>query len=78
MTFTGCSLVVGARPSPVTVTTTVWSPGSAADNLYETDLLHHNAIVAAITARNPSAARQLMESHILESWQLLSAVLDEV
>ena len=56
----------------------IWSPGSAADTLYETDLLHHNAIVAAITARHPAATRQLMESHILESWQLLAAVLDEV
>ena len=55
-----------------------WSPGSAADRLYETDLRHHNAIVAAIVAGNPTAARELMERHILESWELLSAVLDEV
>lgn len=54
-----------------------WSPGSAADRLYETDLQQHDAIVAAILARNPGAARQLMETHILESWELLSQVLDE-
>lgn len=54
-----------------------WAPGSAADDLYETDLRHHNAIVAAIVAGNPTAARELMETHILESWQLLLAVLDE-
>lgn len=55
-----------------------WSPDSAADHLYEADLRHHNAIVAAISAGNPAAARQLMETHIVESWQLLAAVLDEV
>ena len=55
-----------------------WSPGSAADRLYEADLCHHNAILAAILAGNPVAARQLMESHILESWDLLSGILDEV
>jgi DNA-binding GntR family transcriptional regulator len=55
-----------------------WSPGSAADLLYEADLRHHNAIVAAIVAGNPAAARELMESHILESWDMLAAVLDEV
>ena len=54
-----------------------WSPGSAADHLYETDLRHHDAIVAAMVARNPAAARTLMETHILESWQILTAVLDE-
>ncbi|MBV9830635.1 MAG: GntR family transcriptional regulator [Marmoricola sp.] len=55
-----------------------WSPGSAADRLYEADLRHHDAIVAAIAAGNPVAARQLMETHILESWDLLAGVLDEV
>lgn len=55
-----------------------WSPGSAADRLYEADLRHHNAIVAAIVAGNSTASRQLMEAHILESWELLSAILDEV
>ncbi|MDQ2755435.1 MAG: GntR family transcriptional regulator [Actinomycetota bacterium] len=54
-----------------------WTPGSAADRLYDADLRHHRAIVAAIEAGNPTAARQLMESHILESWRLLTEVLDE-
>jgi len=54
-----------------------WAPGSAADTLYETNLRQHEAIKAALAARNGTAARTLMEAHILDSWTHLQAVLDE-
>lgn len=54
-----------------------WSPGSAADALYEANMRQHAAIRAALVARNGKAARFLMEDHIMESWRHLQAVLDE-
>jgi len=54
-----------------------WSPDSAADALYKANVRQHAAIRAALVARNGKAARSLMEDHIMESWQLLQAVLDE-
>lgn len=54
-----------------------WAEGSAADALYETNLRQHAAIRAAFHARNAAAARTLMEDHILDSWRLLQAILDE-
>lgn len=56
----------------------LWSPGSAADSLYETNLRQHDAIRHALAARNGAAARILIQDHILDSWRLLQAVLDEV
>jgi DNA-binding GntR family transcriptional regulator len=54
-----------------------WSHGSAADELYETNLRQHAAIRGALVARNGTASRHLMEDHIRDSWRLLQAVLDE-
>jgi DNA-binding GntR family transcriptional regulator len=54
-----------------------WSPGSAADALYEANMRQHAAIHAALVARNGIAARHLMEDHIMDSWRRLQAVLDE-
>ncbi|MEO6509994.1 MAG: GntR family transcriptional regulator [Nocardioides sp.] len=54
-----------------------WSPRSAADQLYECNPREHAAVRAALRARNGRAARSLMEQHILQSWALLEAVLDE-
>jgi DNA-binding GntR family transcriptional regulator len=54
-----------------------WSQGSAADELYETNLRQHVAIRCALVARNGFASRHLMEEHIRDSWRLLQAVLDE-
>ncbi|MEJ3657970.1 GntR family transcriptional regulator [Actinomycetes bacterium KLBMP 9759] len=55
----------------------LWSPGSAADNLYETNLRQHDAIRHALAARNGQAARVLVQDHITDSWRLLESVLDE-
>ena len=54
-----------------------WSQGSAADELYGTNLRQHAAIRGALVARNGIASRHLMEDHIRDSWRLLQAVLDE-
>lgn len=55
----------------------LWAPGSAADTLYETNLRQHEAIRHALAARNGEAARVLIHDHIMDSWRLLQAVLDE-
>lgn len=54
-----------------------WSPGSAADTLYQANVQQHNAIRHALAARNGSAAKILMQDHIMDSWRLLQTVLDE-
>lgn len=55
----------------------LWSPGSPADTLYETNLMQHEAIRQALAVRNGQAARLLVQDHIMDSWRLLQVVLDE-
>lgn len=55
----------------------LWSPGSAADTLYTTNLRQHEAIRHALAAGNGHAARVLVADHILDSWRLLQAILDD-
>jgi DNA-binding GntR family transcriptional regulator len=55
----------------------LWAPGSAADTLYETNLKQHEAIRHALAAGNGQATRVLVHDHIMDSWRLLQAVLDE-
>lgn len=56
---------------------TMWAPGSAVDRLYEVNLVQHDAIRYALAARNADAARTLAHDHVLDSWELLKAVLAE-
>ncbi|MEU8362464.1 GntR family transcriptional regulator [Nonomuraea sp. NPDC048882] len=55
----------------------LWAPGSPADRLYEINLRQHEAIRQALAVRNGPAARILVQDHIMDSWRLLQAVLDE-
>lgn len=55
----------------------LWAPGSPADRLYETNVRQHEAIRHALAVRNGPAARILVQDHIMDSWRLLQAVLDE-
>lgn len=68
-------LIVGLRR--VFSGESLWSPGSAADTLYETNVRQHEAIRHALAVHNPQAARALVQHHIMDSWRLLQAVLDE-
>lgn len=56
----------------------VWGAGRELDELYEQNDLQHRAIRAAIAARNPQGARALAREHVLHSWRLLEAILDQV
>ena len=53
----------------------LWQPGSAADRLYECNVRQHDAIRFALAAGNADAARTLAHDHVLDSWELLRAVL---
>jgi DNA-binding GntR family transcriptional regulator len=55
----------------------LWSPGSAADRLYEVNLRQHDAIRHALSAGSADAARTLMFEHVLDSWAMLQDVLSE-
>lgn len=55
----------------------LWSPGSAADRLYEANLRQHDAIRHALAAGNRDAARTLVHDHVLDSWAMLQSVLAE-
>jgi DNA-binding GntR family transcriptional regulator len=55
----------------------LWAPGSAVDRLYDVNLRQHDAIRYALAARNPEAAHTLAHDHVLDSWELLKAVLAE-
>jgi DNA-binding GntR family transcriptional regulator len=55
----------------------LWAPGSAVDRLYEVNLRQHDAIRYALAARSPEAAHTLAHDHVLDSWELLKAVLAE-
>ena len=55
----------------------LWAPGSAVDRLYEVNLRQHDAIRYALAARSADAARVLAHDHVLDSWELLKAVLAE-
>jgi DNA-binding GntR family transcriptional regulator len=55
----------------------VWAPGgSETDALYERNDREHQAIIAALRARNASGARALAREHVLHSFELLVHVLD--
>jgi DNA-binding GntR family transcriptional regulator len=55
----------------------VWAPGgSETDVLYERNDREHQAIIAALRARNASGARALSREHVLHSFELLVDVLD--
>lgn len=53
----------------------LWAPGSAVDRLYEVNIRQHDAIRYALAAHNADAARTLAHDHVLDSWELLKAVL---
>lgn len=55
----------------------LWSPGSAADRLYEANVRQHDAIRHALAAGNGDAARTLVYDHVLDSWTMLLSVLAE-
>ena len=55
----------------------MWAPGSAVDRLYEVNIRQHDAIRYALAARSADAARTLAHDHVLDSWELLKAVLAE-
>jgi DNA-binding GntR family transcriptional regulator len=55
----------------------LWAPGSAADRLYEVNVRQHDAIRYALAAGSADAARTLSHDHVLDSWELLKAVLAE-
>lgn len=55
----------------------LWAPGSAVDRLYDVNLRQHDAIRYALAAHSPDAARTLAHDHVLDSWELLKAVLAE-
>jgi DNA-binding GntR family transcriptional regulator len=55
----------------------VWAPGgSETDALYERNEREHQAIIAALRARNASGARALAREHVIHSFELLVHVLD--
>jgi len=54
-----------------------WTPGSAADRLYDIDVRHHRAIREALAVGNAEGARALARDHVIESWNLLEKILDE-
>jgi DNA-binding GntR family transcriptional regulator len=55
----------------------VWAPGgSETDALYERNDREHQAIIAALRARNAAGARVLAREHVLHSFELLVHVLD--
>lgn len=55
----------------------MWAPGSAADRLYQVNVRQHDAIRHALAAGSADAARTLAQDHVLDSWQMLKAVLAE-
>jgi DNA-binding GntR family transcriptional regulator len=56
----------------------VWAAGTEVDELYVRNDLQHQAIRAAIAARNPQGARVLAREHVLSSGRLLEAILDQL
>jgi DNA-binding GntR family transcriptional regulator len=55
----------------------MWAPGSAADRLYQVNVRQHDAIRHALAAGSADAARTLAQDHVLDSWEMLKAVLAE-
>ncbi len=55
----------------------LWASGSAVDELYQANIQQHEAIRQVLIAGSGAAARILVQEHIMESWRLLQAVLDE-
>ena len=57
----------------------VWGSGrSDIDELYEKNVRQHRAIAEALAAGSASGARSLAREHVLSSFGLLEAVLDQV
>jgi DNA-binding GntR family transcriptional regulator len=56
----------------------VWAPGGTeTDALYERNDNEHRAIIAALRAGNPVAARAMAREHVLHSFDLLAHVLEQ-
>jgi len=56
----------------------VWAPGgSGVDALYARNEREHRAIIEALAAGSAAGARALARQHVLNSFQLLTAVLDQ-
>lgn len=56
----------------------MWGASPELDELYAQNDLQHRAIRAAIAARNAQGARVLAREHVLHSFRLLEAILDQV
>lgn len=56
----------------------IWRSGELIDELFEENLRQHSAIVAALTARSPAAAAELVKEHLIASEELLEAALDDI
>ena len=55
-----------------------WVARAELDELYERNDREHRAILAAIAAGSTTGARTLAREHVLHSWELLAAILDQV
>ena len=57
----------------------VWAPGDhSIDGLYAKNAEQHRAIRQALAAGSPEGARALARDHVLSSFQLLEAILEQV
>jgi DNA-binding GntR family transcriptional regulator len=57
----------------------VWAPGDeSVDRLYERNVEEHRAIRQALAAGSPTGARELAREHVLNSFELLTTILEHV
>jgi DNA-binding GntR family transcriptional regulator len=57
----------------------VWAPGDhSIDGLYAKNAEQHRAIRQALAAGSPEGARALARDHVLSSFHLLEAILEQV
>ena len=57
----------------------VWAPGDeSVDRLYERNVGEHRAIRQALAAGSPSGARALAREHVMNSYELLTTILEHV
>ena len=57
----------------------VWAPGDETiDELYLLNERQHASIRAALAARSPEGARELAREHVLSSFHLLEAILEQI
>ena len=57
----------------------VWAPGDhSIDSLYVKNAEQHRAIKQALAAGSPAGARALAREHVLSSFELLEAILEQV